>query len=111
MIDLALTAVALTAVIRALIPLPWALIKPFSCDLCMSFWTGLLVALAAAEAHRVPPAGMHALLAFALERAGAVVGLTFLLNCAVSWLRDTRGSSPLLAPLPTSGLASDEQKS
>lgn len=93
LLNLALAAVALTAVIRALLPLTWALVKPFSCDLCMSFWTGALVTTTDAVAHRIPPAGLHALFTFALERVAAVIGLAFVLNLVASWLRDARGAA------------------
>lgn len=38
-----LAASGITAVIRAVVPVPWLLVKPFSCDLCMSFWASLSV--------------------------------------------------------------------
>ncbi len=36
-----LCAAGATAVIRAVVPQLWLLFKPFSCDLCMSWWTAL----------------------------------------------------------------------
>ena len=38
-----LGAAGLTAVIRALAPTLWLLHKPLACDLCMSWWSTLLL--------------------------------------------------------------------
>jgi hypothetical protein len=54
---IALSAAGLTLVARALIPLFWRDVKPWSCDLCMSWWGGLaatLLLLAATAAVGVP---------------------------------------------------------
>jgi hypothetical protein len=40
-----LAASGITAIIRAVAPVPWLLVKPLSCDLCMSWWSSLAVVL------------------------------------------------------------------
>lgn len=94
---LALAAVALTAIIRGLIPLHLQMLRPFSCDLCMAFWCGWVAVAGDVVAHRIEPAGLHALLAFLVAQALPVIGLAFILNLLSSWLRDARGAavSPL----------------
>lgn len=37
-------------VVRAVVPTLWLLVKPFSCDLCMSWWSSLALASAVALA-------------------------------------------------------------
>ena len=39
---LGLIAAGLTSVIRAVVPQSFLLIRPFSCDLCMSWWSSLV---------------------------------------------------------------------
>lgn len=36
-------AAGATSIIRAVVPTLWLLVKPFACDLCMSFWTSLVL--------------------------------------------------------------------
>lgn len=43
-----IAAAGLTNIVRAIVPQHWLLVKPWSCDLCMSFhssWVMLLVAM------------------------------------------------------------------
>jgi len=35
---LAMSVVSATSIVRALVPKKWLATKPFSCDVCMSFW-------------------------------------------------------------------------
>jgi hypothetical protein len=42
-------AAGLALVVRALVPTLWLLIKPFSCDLCMSWWGSVVFTLLAGE--------------------------------------------------------------
>lgn len=44
---LGLAAAAAATIVRALVPTLWLLIKPFSCDLCMSWWSSLALGLMA----------------------------------------------------------------
>lgn len=39
---LGLIAAGTTLIVRALVPQLWLLVKPFSCDLCMSWWSSLV---------------------------------------------------------------------
>lgn len=39
------SAVAITAMIRSVLPETWLLKRPWGCDLCMSTWTCIMVAL------------------------------------------------------------------
>lgn len=43
LIVLALSAHFLTLIVRALVPLSWMMEKPWSCDLCMSWWTSIVL--------------------------------------------------------------------
>lgn len=40
-----LSAAGAALVIRAVIPTLWLLVKPFSCDLCLSWWGSLAIAV------------------------------------------------------------------
>lgn len=44
-LSLGLIAAGLTLVIRAVVPQLWLLVKPFACDLCMSWWSAWLGAI------------------------------------------------------------------
>lgn len=43
---LGLIAAGITSVVRAVVPQIWLLVKPFACDLCMSWWSAWLGAIA-----------------------------------------------------------------
>lgn len=45
----------ITFVVRAAVPQLWLLAKPFSCDLCMSFWSSLAVTAWLARSGDVGP--------------------------------------------------------
>jgi hypothetical protein len=40
-----LTSAGTASVIRAVVPATWLLVKPFSCDLCISFWPSFAQAM------------------------------------------------------------------
>lgn len=40
-----LAASTATTIVRAVVPTLWLLIKPFSCDLCMSWWLSLAISV------------------------------------------------------------------
>lgn len=40
-----LAAAGIALVVRAVTPLSWQIVKPIACDLCMSWWGSLAVAL------------------------------------------------------------------
>lgn len=42
-IALGLAAATVATIVRAFVPTLWLLIKPFSCDLCMSWWSTVLL--------------------------------------------------------------------
>lgn len=46
-LTLVLSAFALSKIARALAPKSWLKRKPFSCDLCMSVWSSLIVGVLA----------------------------------------------------------------
>ena len=51
-----LAASGTTAIIRAIVPVPWLLQKPLSCDLCMSWWASLATVLLWSFVEPVSPA-------------------------------------------------------
>jgi hypothetical protein len=42
-VTVGLAASGVTAIARALAPVTWLLVKPLSCDLCMSWWSSLAI--------------------------------------------------------------------
>lgn len=44
-IVMGLSAAAIALIIRALVPTMWLLHKPFSCDLCMSWWSSVALSM------------------------------------------------------------------
>lgn len=42
-VTVGLAASGTTAIIRAIAPQSWLLVKPLSCDLCMSWWSSLAI--------------------------------------------------------------------
>lgn len=44
-LTIGLIAAGITSVVRAVVPQLWLLVKPFACDLCMSWWCAWLGAI------------------------------------------------------------------
>lgn len=40
-----LVAAGTALIVRAVVPQHWLLVKPFSCDLCMSWWSSLVASV------------------------------------------------------------------
>lgn len=110
-ITLALAAVALTAIARAVAPFSLQLRKPFSCDLCMSFWCGWMVVGAQAQ---FDGAGLelHTLAPWILHQALPTIGLTYAVTVVLAWLRDTRvTNAPFVeAPQPPVSHSTSQEK-
>jgi hypothetical protein len=90
-------------VVRAVVPTLWLLVKPFSCDLCMSWWSSLAVTIAYATVSPVT----------VLEAAIAVLGgtaLSLILVKLVGVLSESRIDSQVadLAVSADTGTAEEE---
>lgn len=48
---LGFAAATVATIIRAFVPTLWLLVKPFSCDLCMSWWSSLVLSVAVTVQH------------------------------------------------------------
>ena len=54
-LSVGLLASGAALIVRAVVPQHWLLVKPWSCDLCMSWWSSLVMGAAAGFVTDTPP--------------------------------------------------------
>lgn len=68
-----LCAAGATLVVRAVVPQLWLMVKPFACDLCMSWWSSLVASVVVGGIE-----GRGALTAMVSALAGTAVSVVIL---------------------------------